>query len=592
LVLQQGRGIKSKVITFPNHKTARVVEASANVAARDIINALNIKPPNAMILIFGGAANNLEPSSNSYLEQIFAYIAQLAADIDGLIIDGGTESGVMKLMGQKVAQIQSNPPQILGIAPMGKVTSPEGEVKEIADDTASLEPNHSHFVLIQGNRWGDETDKMFEIIGALPDEPIQTVVILAGGGEISKKEILHSVRHGLPIIVIENTGKLADEIASYKKRQKPSKITDDIVMKEIASYAAIKLFPVNRVLYEFKRTLVDSLNHDPLLELAWKNFALYDNHAIRLQDNFNKFQILILSLGVVATALALSQTQFKPFLDVNPIFNGLLGYVLIVLPITISVMIAASNRFRLGTKWVLLRASAEAIKSEMYHYRTRAHLYRRGSGNDSQESPRQKFSSRIRYINNQLMKTEVSLHGFKKYEGEIPPKMYGAAADDDGYSMLTTDKYIKIRIGDQLSYYQKKIPKLERQLRYLQWTILIMGGIGTFLAAAGLQLWVALTIALAGMFAAFLEYRQVENTVIKYNQTATELSNVEAWWQSLTLSEKVDTNNIDRLVKQTEEALSTELTGWVKQMQDTIDKLYTKKEDTKASTDTPAQGSQ
>jgi hypothetical protein len=244
LALPQHRGIKSKEITFSNHKTARMVEASANIAARDIINALNLKPPRAMILIFGGAANNLEPSSNSYLEQIFAYIAQLAADIDGLIVDGGTETGVMKLIGQKAAEVQSNPPQILGIAPMERVTYPGGQAIQIAEDRASLEPNHSHFVLVQGSRWGDETDKMFEIIGALGDELIPTVVILAGGGEISKREILHSVRHGLPIIVIENTGQLSDEIASYKKRQKPSKITDDILMKEIGSYDAIKLFPV------------------------------------------------------------------------------------------------------------------------------------------------------------------------------------------------------------------------------------------------------------------------------------------------------------------------------------------------------------
>lgn len=589
MALPQHRGIKSKEITFSNHKTARIVEASANVAAGDIINALSLKPPKAIILIFGGAANNLEPSSNSYLEQIFACIAQLTLDIDGLIIDGGTEFGVMKLIGQKVADFQSKAPQILGVVPLGKVTYPEGgEVKEIADNRVSLDPNHSHFILVQGNQWGDETNKMFEIIDSLCEEPIPILAILAGGGEISKREILHSVRHGLPIIVIENTGKLADEIASYKK-QKPSRVTDDIVMKEIASYDAIKLFPVNGVLYDFKRTLVDNLNHDPLLELAWKKFALYDKHAVRLQDNFNKFQMLILSLGVTATALAVSQTQFRPFLDVNPIFNGLITYVLIVLPITISIIVAASNRFRFGTKWVLFRASAEAIKSEIYHYRTRAHLYRQGREDSSQESIKQKFSSRLRYTNNQLLKTEASLHGLGEYNGEIPPKMDGAIANDDGYSILTTDKYIKIRIGDQLRYYQKKIVKLERQLRYLQWSILIIGGIGTFLAAIGLQLWIALTTALAGMFAAFLEYRQVENTVIKYNQTAAELSNIEAWWQSLTISEKIDTNNIDILVKQTEETLSTELSGWVKQMQDTIDKLNTKKEeDTKKGANTPA----
>ena len=49
-------------------------------------------------------------------------------------------------------------------------------------------------------------------------------------------------------------------------------------------------------------------------------------------------------------------------------------YILIVLPIIISILIAALNRFRYGAKWVLIRAAAEAIKSEIYQYRTRSFL--------------------------------------------------------------------------------------------------------------------------------------------------------------------------------------------------------------------------
>jgi hypothetical protein len=55
----------------------------------------------------------------------------------------------------------------------------------------------------------------------------------------------------------------------------------------------------------------------------------------------------------------------------------------------------------------------------------------------------------------------------------------------------------------------------------------------------------------------------------------------------LTLDEKVEAKNIDALVKQTEEDLSTELSGWVKQTQDTIDKFYTKNENGKVISNTP-----
>ena len=122
------------------------------------------------------------------------------------------------------------------------------------------------------------------------------------------------------------------------------------------------------------------------------------------------------------------------------------------------------------------------------------------------------------------MKTDVSLHGLYKYDGPLPPKMYGAAEDDDGYSTLSEEQYIKIRIDDQISYFQNTAFKLEKQLKILQWLILLSGGAGTFLAAAHFQIMIALTTTLVATFVSFLEYKQIENTLIKYNQARTELS--------------------------------------------------------------------
>ena len=41
---------------------------------------------------------------------------------------------------------------------------------------------------------------------------LPAVAVLANGGMISKKELLNCVRHGIPVIVIEGSGRLADQV--------------------------------------------------------------------------------------------------------------------------------------------------------------------------------------------------------------------------------------------------------------------------------------------------------------------------------------------------------------------------------------------
>ena len=199
-------------------------------------------------------------------------------------------------------------------------------------------------------------------------------------------------------------------------------------------------------------------------------------------------------------------------------------------------------------------------------------------------SREQELSKQIDALTRQIMQTEVNLSAIKPYNesDEIPPKMYGASAEagssaDRGYSYLTPDEYIKYRIGDQISYYKKRIVQLDCKLKIFQWLIYITGGIGTFLAAVGFKLWVALTIALASLFTTFLEYRQIQNTIIQYNQAVTNLVNLQDWWNALPIDDKKQQENIDKLVDSSETILSSELTGWVQQMQSAMAKIHEQK---------------
>jgi hypothetical protein len=277
--------LKKQEIIFENNKNkALITKADSNDSAENIISTLQLRlsKPKSIILIFGGASGNLDTSDTSItiLHQILDDVLQYAADNDAIIIDGGTKSGIMEIVGQRASKIeQSKKPIILGVAPAGLIslinsTKQEDNYKNEGDndrenDKVLLDPNHSHFVLVEGDKWGDETIKLFEIASSLSTSDIPIVALLAGGGRISKKEILFCINQNWPVIVIEKTGYLADEIASYKnQKQTFEKISLDANnIKKIISYSSLKLFPSDsNQIKSFEQFLLYALNYDPLLE--------------------------------------------------------------------------------------------------------------------------------------------------------------------------------------------------------------------------------------------------------------------------------------------------------------------------------------
>lgn len=550
-----------KDIPFPNGKRAQSVTVSTDTPADVVISSLKIEKPKALILVLGGAAG-LDESLKQRLLSLFSRgIARASIETGAIIIDGGTKAGVMELMGQAVAD-QGRKSILLGVAPLGKVTYPEGPAEGSIENGAPLDPDNSHFVLVDSLEWGGETEMMFKLAKTFA-RGIPAVTILANGGQISRKEILLSVRHGWPVIVLEGSGNLADEIARSKK-QKPD-MNEDPVIAEIIEEGDIHLFPIEGAVEDFKELII-RISVDPTLKLVWERFALFDDNAKKLQDNFNWMQKWILRLGVLATLFVLIKTQWQSALTpYNSIFSG----VILLMPISITILVAAANKFKSGNKWILLRSGSEAIKREIYCYRARAWIY--GEKQRDQKSCEAILTQRVEEISRRLMQTEINAYGLKPYTGKIPPDMYAADANDDGFSLLTSERYLTIRLGDQINYYQKKTEKLDKQLKMMQWSTYIIGGAGTFLAAIGLQLWIALTTTIVGTIYTYLEYQQTENTLIQYNQTKTNLEDIRSWWSALSAREKISMK--DNLIEHTEKILHNELTGWVQQMENALTKL-------------------
>ena len=244
--------MRKNTVTFENGNRAVVVTAPRDAGAKAIIDALEITSPRAVILLFGGAAG-LDDSRKAHLATLFADgITPVAADLDVLVIDGGTQSGVMGMMGEAVARYPGTC-HLLGIAPAGKVTYPGRPDEAGSNDRVPLEPNHSRFVLVESNEWGGETDKMFELARAF-NVPI--VAILVNGGAIAADEALQTVRNGWQLLAIEGSGRFADGLSAAVRGQ-PAK---SVEVSEIACSGLVGLFHVDdaaqKLIGELRRMLM------------------------------------------------------------------------------------------------------------------------------------------------------------------------------------------------------------------------------------------------------------------------------------------------------------------------------------------------
>ncbi len=150
----------------------------------------------------------MDASALSTSAPLFDAIAPVAERTHAVVVDGGTDAGVMRLMGRARAGSGATFP-LLGVAP-------EGGVKQDAaatDQRATLEPNHSHFALVPGDHFGDESGWLAEIAAHLAGGR-RFPAFLINGGELSLSDAQKMVEAGGDVVAISGTGRSADRLAA------------------------------------------------------------------------------------------------------------------------------------------------------------------------------------------------------------------------------------------------------------------------------------------------------------------------------------------------------------------------------------------
>lgn len=212
---------------FPGQRTAYAAQVNRVGMLPHALLELDIHYPLPTLVLIGGAGG-MSPDELDRLNLLFTEVLAPFAEARGIaVVDGGTDVGVMKLMGQARRMIDGIFP-LIGVAATGTISLPGSSATH--NDSSFLEPHHSHFVLVPGSRWGNETPWIARVTKIIAGR-MPSVTILINGGEITLKDAAQSVKAKRPIIVIAGSERTADKVTDALR----GKIVQDKRISELVS---------------------------------------------------------------------------------------------------------------------------------------------------------------------------------------------------------------------------------------------------------------------------------------------------------------------------------------------------------------------
>jgi SLOG in TRPM, prokaryote len=185
------------------------------VSTDDIAAALDgagLRRDRVVIVLVGGAGGMAADDLETVTSVLRNEVVPIAERRDAVVIDGGTDSGVMRLIGRARSASGGRFP-LVGVAAEGTIADPWAV--GASPDAVELEPNHTLFLLVPGTRWGDEARWITEVAkvvaGGRP-----SVTVLVNGGQIAYTDAAGSLGSGRPVVVLAGSGRTADAIAEAR----------------------------------------------------------------------------------------------------------------------------------------------------------------------------------------------------------------------------------------------------------------------------------------------------------------------------------------------------------------------------------------
>ena len=236
--------LRLETIRFANKHEALLAHVGQDTPADEIIAVLRLPRPRALICLNGGTAEFGETLKMQLRRLLIDGLARVAAENAIMLVTGGSDAGIFSLLGEGLAKWGRRGP-CLGVTPSVPVTWPGRSQGE-----TSLEPHHSHFIVVDGKDWGDETRTMYSVVQAL-SQNCSSIAVLAGGGDVTLREMRANVEQGREMILIAGSGRSTDAVLDIRAGAPSS----DQALQEIASKGRIVRFEIDGSPEQFARLL-------------------------------------------------------------------------------------------------------------------------------------------------------------------------------------------------------------------------------------------------------------------------------------------------------------------------------------------------
>jgi hypothetical protein len=196
----------TRQISLKRGVNVRAVNISEEKEIPEALNELEIPHPKPVIVLVGGAGG-IGWWDKFPMGKAIRIVARLAEEAGSVVVDGGTQAGIMKEIGRQRTRNKFS-------FPLVGVVFDSLLMKE--DPESILDPNHTHFFLIPGEDWGDESAWISKLATAIAGDK-KSITVLVNGGQISRTDVGYSILEDRPTFVMRGTGRMADQITLGEK---------------------------------------------------------------------------------------------------------------------------------------------------------------------------------------------------------------------------------------------------------------------------------------------------------------------------------------------------------------------------------------
>jgi SLOG in TRPM, prokaryote len=218
-------------ISLKNDVTVRAINITESKEIQEALTQLNIPHPKTVIVLVGGAGG-IGWLDKFPMRKAIKIIAKLAEETQSIVVDGGTQAGIMTEIGRQRKQNKFSFP-LIGVVFDSLLMKKEPQ--------SILDPNHTHFFLIPGDDWGDESAWISKIATQIAGDK-KSITVLINGGQISRTDVGYSILEDRPTFVMRGTGRMADKITLGDNiipidiSQKPDEILEYLKLRLMQFY--------------------------------------------------------------------------------------------------------------------------------------------------------------------------------------------------------------------------------------------------------------------------------------------------------------------------------------------------------------------